>query len=134
MAAWWVKIYLRQNYFAIRSVCENRWQIKLTGFSAESIVMSDPIDYGLWTTDLIVACGGGHRLQVSLPKDSESIVGVCGCARTHLASVGLWSALEKSLETKLDGKEFSVSDLVSMRSKSKTTSGIVSAARSVVFK
>jgi hypothetical protein len=42
MAAWWVKIYLPQNYFAIRSVCENRWQIKLTGFSAESIVMSDP--------------------------------------------------------------------------------------------
>jgi hypothetical protein len=37
MAAWWVKIYLPQNYFAIRSVCENRWQIKLTGFSAESI-------------------------------------------------------------------------------------------------
>jgi hypothetical protein len=36
MAAWWVKIYLPQNYFAIRSVCENRWQIKLTGFSAES--------------------------------------------------------------------------------------------------
>jgi hypothetical protein len=39
MAAWWVKIYLPQNYFAIRSVCENRWQIKLTGFSAESIVI-----------------------------------------------------------------------------------------------
>jgi hypothetical protein len=44
MAAWWVKIYLPQNYFAIRSVCENRWQIKLTGFSAESIVMPDPAD------------------------------------------------------------------------------------------
>ena len=42
MAASWVKIYLPQNYFAIRSVCENRWQIKLTGFSAESIVMPDP--------------------------------------------------------------------------------------------
>jgi hypothetical protein len=44
MAAWWVKIYLPQNYFAIRSVCENRWQIKLTGFSAESIIESDPAD------------------------------------------------------------------------------------------
>jgi len=39
MAASWVKIYLPQNYFAIRSVCENRWQIKLTGFSAESLLM-----------------------------------------------------------------------------------------------
>ena len=42
MAASWVKIYLPQNYFAIRSVCENRWQIKLTGFSAESILRPDP--------------------------------------------------------------------------------------------
>jgi len=42
MAAWWVKIYLPQNYFAIRSVCENRWQIKLTGFSAESLSKPDP--------------------------------------------------------------------------------------------
>ena len=40
MAAWWVKIYLPQNYFAIRSVCENRWQIKLTGFSAESTLIA----------------------------------------------------------------------------------------------
>jgi len=38
MASLRVKIYLPQNYFATRSVCENRWQIKLTGFSAESIV------------------------------------------------------------------------------------------------
>jgi hypothetical protein len=36
MAAWWVKIDLLQNYFAIRNVCLRRWQIILTGFSAES--------------------------------------------------------------------------------------------------
>jgi len=49
MASLRVKIYLPQNYFATRSVCENRWQIKLTGFSAESKVMSDP-DIGLYPT------------------------------------------------------------------------------------
>src|SRR4029434_3036761 len=59
------------------------------------------------------ACG----LLGFVDKDSESIAGLCGCARTHLASVGLWFALEKSLETKSDGKEFSVSRLVSMDSK-----------------
>jgi hypothetical protein len=42
MAAWWVRIDLLQNYFAIRNVCLWRWQIILTGFSAESFVMSDP--------------------------------------------------------------------------------------------
>jgi len=42
MAAWWVRIDLLQNYFAIRNVCLRRWQIILTGFSAESIVMPDP--------------------------------------------------------------------------------------------
>src|SRR4029077_15494689 len=36
MAAWWVRIDLLQNYFAIRNVCLRRWQIILTGFSAES--------------------------------------------------------------------------------------------------
>jgi hypothetical protein len=38
MAAWWVKIDLLQNYFSIRNVCLRRWQIILTGFSAESII------------------------------------------------------------------------------------------------
>jgi hypothetical protein len=38
MAAWWVKIDLLQNYFPIRNVCLRRWQIILTGFSAESLV------------------------------------------------------------------------------------------------
>jgi site-specific recombinase XerD len=38
MTAWWVRIDLLQNYFAIRNVCLRRWQIILTGFSAESIV------------------------------------------------------------------------------------------------
>src|SRR4029077_16114021 len=37
MAAWSVKIDLLQNYFPIRNVCLRRWQIILTGFSAESI-------------------------------------------------------------------------------------------------
>jgi hypothetical protein len=37
MAAWWVRIDLLQNYFAIRNVCLRRWQIILTGFSAESL-------------------------------------------------------------------------------------------------
>jgi hypothetical protein len=32
-----VKIYLPQNSLAIRNVCYRRWQIKLTGFSAESL-------------------------------------------------------------------------------------------------
>ena len=50
MAAWWVKIYLPQNYFAIRSVCENRWQIKLTGFSAESLYKPDPKLHPIWTS------------------------------------------------------------------------------------
>jgi hypothetical protein len=36
MAVWWVRIDLLQNYFAIRNVCLRRWQIILTGFSAES--------------------------------------------------------------------------------------------------
>jgi len=33
-----VKIDLLQNYFPIRNVCLRRWQIILTGFSAESVV------------------------------------------------------------------------------------------------
>ena len=37
-----MKIYLPQNSLAIRSVCYRRWQIKLTGFSAESSVWWDP--------------------------------------------------------------------------------------------
>jgi hypothetical protein len=40
MAAWWVRIDLLQNYFAIRNVCLRRWQIILTGFSAESYLDS----------------------------------------------------------------------------------------------
>src|SRR5262249_17388811 len=42
MAAWWVRIDLLQNYFAIRNVCLWRWQIILTGFSAESLSSSVP--------------------------------------------------------------------------------------------
>jgi hypothetical protein len=42
MAAWWVRIDLLQNYFAIRNVCLWRWQIILTGFSAESILHAGP--------------------------------------------------------------------------------------------
>jgi len=48
MASLRVKIYLPQNYFATRSVCENRWQIKLTGFSAESKAKSDPAAFPIW--------------------------------------------------------------------------------------
>jgi hypothetical protein len=50
MASLRVKIYLPQNYFATRSVCENRWQIKLTGFSAESLYKPDPKLHPIWTS------------------------------------------------------------------------------------
>jgi hypothetical protein len=46
MAAWWVRIDLLQNYFAIRNVCLRRWQIILTGFSAESNITPDPLAAG----------------------------------------------------------------------------------------
>jgi hypothetical protein len=37
-----MKISLSQNYLRISSICSHRSQIKMKGFSAESIVMSDP--------------------------------------------------------------------------------------------
>src|SRR5262245_52853477 len=63
MAAWWVRIDLLQNYFAIRNVWLRRWQIILTGFSAESIVMSDPPSSGK------VSRSYGHHPVNWLTKD-----------------------------------------------------------------
>ena len=47
MASLRVKIYLPQDYFAIRGVRYRRWQIKLTGFSSR-ITMTTIFDYRLF--------------------------------------------------------------------------------------
>src|SRR5215470_10141254 len=67
MAAWWVRIDLLQNYFAIRNVCLRRWQIILTGFSAESYIMSDPIRL-IFLALLIAACGAPVTVERVHPR------------------------------------------------------------------